>query len=62
MPEINADELAEKHGVQDLALRDMLRDNPDLVPGHQWTEPYRIDPEAEARIVSHPEFPGLPRR
>lgn len=59
---INAEELAEKHGVQGLALRNMLRAHPDLTPGHHWHEHYRIDAEAEARIVAHPEFQGLPKR
>jgi hypothetical protein len=59
---INAEELAEKHGVQGLALRNMLRTHPDLTPGHQWHEHYRIDAEVEARIVAHPEFQGLPKR
>jgi hypothetical protein len=59
---INAEELAEKHGVQGLALRNMLRAHPDLTPGHQWHEHYRIDAEVEARIVAHPEFRGLPKR
>lgn len=59
---INAEELAEKHGVQGLALRNMLRAYPDLTPGHHWHEHYRIDAEVEARIVAHPEFQGLPKR
>jgi hypothetical protein len=59
---INAEELAEKHGVQGLALRNMLRAHPDLTPGHHWHEHYRIDAEVEARIVAHPEFQGLPKR
>ena len=60
--EINAEELAEKHGVQGLALRNMLRSHPDLTPGHEWHEHYRIDAETEARIVNHPDFQGLPKR
>jgi hypothetical protein len=59
--EINAEELAEKHGVQGLALRNMIRAFA-LVPGHGWHDPYRIDAAAEARIVSHPAFRALPRR
>jgi hypothetical protein len=61
-PEIDAEELAERHGVQGLALRNMLRAHPDLVPGHQWHESYRIDPETAALIVNHPEFQRLPKR
>jgi hypothetical protein len=62
VPEINAEELAEKHGVQGLALRNMLRAHPELTPGHEHGDDYRIDSDAEARIVSHPEFQGLTRR
>lgn len=60
--EINAEQLADKHGVQGLALRNMLRAHPELTPGHEWHEHYRIDAEIEARIVAHPEFQGLPKR
>jgi hypothetical protein len=60
--EINAEELAEKHGVQGLALRNLLRAHPELTPGHEWHEHYRIDAETEARIVAHREFQGLPKR
>jgi hypothetical protein len=60
--EINAEELTEKHGVQGLALRNLLRARPELTPGHEWHEHYRIDAEVEARIVAHPEFQGLPKR
>jgi hypothetical protein len=59
---MNAEELAEKHGVQGLALRNMLRAHPDLTPGHHWHEHYRIDVEVETRIVAHPEFQTLPKR
>jgi hypothetical protein len=59
---INAEALAEKYGIQGLALRNMLRANPELVPGHVWHEQYRIDAVTEARIVSHPEFQTLRRR
>jgi hypothetical protein len=62
MQEINAEELAEKRGVQGLALRNMLRAHPELVPDHQWHEHYRIDAKTEARIVTHPKFQGLPKR
>jgi hypothetical protein len=58
----NAEQLAERHGVQGLALRNLLRVHPELTPGHEWHEHYRIDAETEARIVSHPEFQGLPKR
>jgi hypothetical protein len=60
--EVNAEQLAEKHGVQGLALRNLLRAHPELTPGHEWHEHYRIDAATEDRIVSHPEFQGLPRR
>ena len=59
---INAEALAEKFGIKGLALRNMLRAHPELVPGHVWHEQYRIDAETEARIVSHPEFQTLRRR
>jgi len=59
---INAEALAEKFGIQGLALRNMLRAHPELVPGHVWHEQYRIDAETEAGIVSHPEFQALRRR
>lgn len=59
---INAEQLAEKRGVQGLALRNLLRAHPELTPGHEWHRHYRIDAETEARIVSHPEFQGLLKR
>lgn len=61
-PDLNAEQLAEKHGVDGLALRNMLRAHPELTPGHERHEHYRIDAEVEARIVAHPEFQGLPKR
>ena len=60
--EISAEELAEKHGVQGLALRNMLRAHPELTPGHEWHERYRIDADTGTRIVTPPEFQGLPKR
>ena len=60
--EINAEQLAENHGVQGLALRNLLRAHPEMTPGHDWHEHYRIDAETEAGIVSHPAFQRLPKR
>ena len=48
--------------LYNLALRNMLRAHPELTPGHEHGDDYRIDSDAEARIVSHPEFQGLTRR
>jgi hypothetical protein len=59
---INAEQMSEKYCVDGLALRNLLRAHPELVPDHQWHEHYRIDAETEARIVAHPEFQGLPKR
>jgi hypothetical protein len=59
---MTGEDMARKYVVQGLALREMLRAHPELTPGHEWHERYRIDAETEARIVAHPDFQGLPRR
>lgn len=48
--------MARKHGRDGLSLRDLLRANLDLVPGHDPHERYVIDRETEARILAHPGF------
>lgn len=58
---LNGEEFAAKHRVEGLPLRNMLRRHPDLVDGHEKWEDYRIDRDAEARILAHPEFQALPR-
>src|SRR5580700_12055775 len=42
-PMRSAAEMARKHGRQGLSLRDLLRADPSLVPGHAWNERYVID-------------------
>jgi hypothetical protein len=57
-----AEDMARKHGVDGLALRNLIRANhDDLAPTHGWHEPYEITPEVEAKIISLPEFHGLPK-
>ena len=53
--------MARRHGRQGLSLRDLLRANPSLVPGHAWKERYVIDRETEARILAHPDFASVRR-
>jgi hypothetical protein len=60
--EINAEELAEKHGVRGLALRNVLRAHPNLTPDDKHREQYRIGPATEARIIAPSEFRGLSKR
>jgi hypothetical protein len=58
---LNGEEFAAKHGVEGLPLRNMLRHHPSLAGEHEKWEHYRIDRDAEARILAHPEFQALPR-
>jgi hypothetical protein len=58
---LNGQEFADKHGVEGLPLRNMLRKHPDLVGEHSKWEHYQIDRGTEARILAHPEFQALPR-
>jgi len=58
---LNGQEFADKHGVEGLPLRNMLRKHPGLVDGHNKWEHYQIDRDTEARILAHPEFQALPR-
>jgi signal transduction histidine kinase len=58
---LNGQEFADKHGVEGLPLRNMLRRHPSLAGEHEKWEHYRIDRDAEALIVAHPEFQALPR-
>lgn len=62
MDTLRAVELAEKHGVDVVALREMLRAHPDLRSGDDFRTHKLIDADVEARIVSHPDFSRLPRR
>jgi len=59
---LNAEQLAKKHGVRGVAVRDFLRAHPELAPRRKGHRHYRINAEAEARIVAHPDFAKLPRR
>jgi hypothetical protein len=59
---MNAEEMARKNGKDGLALRNLLRANPNLTPGHIYRTRYEIDENDEKRIVSHPGFAGLDRR
>ena len=54
--------MAEVHGVDGLALRNLLRAHPELTSDHEWHEPYEITPEIEAKILALPDFQGLRRR
>jgi hypothetical protein len=58
---LNGQEFADKHHVEGLPLRNMLRRHPELVDNHEKWEHYRIDRDTEARILAHPEFQALPR-
>jgi len=62
MPTLNAEQLAKKHGVRGVALRNFLLAHPELAPRPKGHLHYRIDGEAEARIVAHPDFAKLPKR
>lgn len=60
---ITGEDMARKHGVDGLALRNLIRDHHDeLTPGHEWRAPYEITAEIEARIIALPGFQALPRR
>jgi hypothetical protein len=60
-PMRSAAEMARKHRCHGLSLRNLLRANPDLVPGHAPNERYVIDQEIEARIIGHPDFAAVRR-
>ena len=55
---LNGQEFADKHRVEGLPLRNMLRRHRDLVDGHEKWEHYRIDRDAEVRILAHPDKMG----
>ena len=58
-----AEDVARKHGVDGLALRNLIRANhDDLAPDHEWHHPYEITPEIEAKIIALPEFQALQQR
>jgi hypothetical protein len=59
---MNAEEMARKHGKDGLALRNLLRANPNLTPGHIYRTRYEIYENDEKRIKSHPGFAGMDRR
>jgi hypothetical protein len=59
---MNAEEMARKHGRQGLSLRNLLRANPTLTPGHVYRAPYEIYEDDEKRIMGHPGFGGVRRR
>jgi hypothetical protein len=59
---MNGEEMALKHGKDGLALRNLLRSNDELVPGHSYWTPYEIYAEDERRIISHPSFAAVHRR
>jgi len=57
-----AEDMARKHGLDGLSLRNMLRDHPKLTPGHQHGDDYEITPEIERAIMAHPDFQGVKKR
>jgi hypothetical protein len=59
---MTGEDMARKHGLDGLSLRDMLRDHPELTPGHRYREDYEITPEIEAAIMAHPAFQGVKKR
>jgi hypothetical protein len=59
---MNGEEMALKHGKDGLSLRNLLRANPTLTPGHVYRTPYEIHKDGEKRIVDHPGFAGVRRR
>jgi hypothetical protein len=59
---MNAEEMARKHGRDGLSLRNLLRANPKLTPGHVYRARYAIYENDEKRIVKHPGFAGIDRR
>jgi hypothetical protein len=59
---MNAEEMARKHGKDGLSLRDLLRANPKLTPGHVYRARYEIYQEDEVRIKHHPRFAGVRSR
>ena len=58
---LNGEEFAAKHGVEGVALRNMLRSHRDLAGDHEKWEYYRIDRDTEVRILACVEFQALPR-
>lgn len=60
---MTGEDMARKHGVDGLALRNLIRDNhDDIAPDHEWHDPYEITPEIEAKIIALPGFQALPPR
>lgn len=53
---LNAEEMARKHSKDGLSLRNLLRANPALAPGHVYRTRYEIYGTDEKRIMSHPDF------
>lgn len=56
---MNAEEMARKHGKDGLSLRDLLRANAKLTPGHVYRTPYEIYEADEKRIMSDPGYAGV---
>jgi len=61
-PTITAEDMARKHGLDGLSLRDLLRANPSLTPGHRDNDDYQITPAIERAIMAHPAFQGVKKR
>jgi hypothetical protein len=59
---LNAEEMAREHRKDGLSLRKLLRDKPDLTPGHVHRTHYAITESDEKRIVGDPGFAGVDRR
>lgn len=59
---MNAEEMARKHGRDGLALRNLLRANPELTPTHVHRTPYEITAADEQRILAHPDYADVANR
>jgi hypothetical protein len=59
---LTAEDMARKHGLAGLSLRNLLRDHPDLTPGHRYGARYEITPDLERTIIAHPAFQGVKKR
>ncbi|MGA8365102.1 MAG: hypothetical protein WB709_11360 [Solirubrobacteraceae bacterium] len=61
-PVMSAEDMARKHDLDGLSLRNMLREHPDLTPGHRHGEEYEITPEIERAVSAHPAFQSVKKR
>jgi hypothetical protein len=58
---MNGAELARKYGRDGRSLRNLLRANPELMPGHVHGTHYEIYEADEERIRGHAGFAGVAR-